>query len=827
MRFIPSIGLFIILLFTCHVSHAQVSGIIQDQNGEPLLGASVLIKNTSRGVTTNKSGYFYLVSTPDTFTLVVSYVGSKTKFVETKRNARIAITLQEEIIEMAEVVIKSGENPAIPIIRKTIEKRRELNKLKDHYKTKAYTKGIVLSKNGYDRLKTMGIVDSTEIRDSAGNIILYLAESLTELTKIGSDSKENILSSRRSGDTRGIALNFLQFFNIEFNENYVNFQKKVVNPIGSLAFQYYNYELEGSYYEDQQKYYKINVIPKRKEEAVFFGSIYIADNYFVLKQVDLFTRGGNVGIDLMDSLLVKQSFIQIDKFEKWMPLAQTMEFKAGFFGIKFEGSFLGMYNEYEMLDENEVIEDKKTVIEFDKLAGKKSNEYWDSLRPIKLTEGEMFDYKKRDSIAIVQEGRPYLDSMDRVSNEFKFINLFTSYTYRNTFRNYSFTGSLIGDLRFDAVQGFSVRPQVNFSKYWKASENRFDVKVQPIYGFAEEKFRYYFESSWRHRGVKAYRIRFRTGHTADNYNTLEPITPLANGYSSLMFKNNYIKFFDNRFAGLSALFTLSPGLSIEGAVGASRRSSLLNNTNYSVRKRERDYSFNYPEAWGLNTFDDKSDAYTTQVTLKYQPGNKILQFPDEAMVIGSRFPTFELVANNAWALKEGNAKYNRVSFNIKNIRIPLGILGEVKGNTTAGLFYGHLPDYKVDYAHFPGNIIFVKNTNTYLDAFKNLSYYNYSTNTKYVTWFAEWNLKGFLFKKIPLLNKTGFEEVFSINGLMTPESKNRIEISAGIDRIGYGPFRLFRFDYFWIFEQGKFVTSNFVIGANINAILGALGGAAN
>ena len=69
--------------------------------------------------------------------------------------------------------------------------------------------------------------------------------------------------------------------------------------------------------------------------------------------------------------------------------------------------------------------------------------------------------------------------------------------------------------------------------------------------------------------------------------------------------------------------------------------------------------------------------------------------------------------------------------------------------------------------------------------------------------------------------------MFSINGLMTPEAKNRIEISAGIDRIGFGAFRLFRFDYFWIFEQGKYVTSNFVVGANINAILGALGGAAN
>ena len=75
-----------------------------------------------------------------------------------------------------------------------------------------------------------------------------MAESVTDYTKIGSDKRENILSSRRSGDTKGIALNFLQFFNIDFTENYIIFQKNVVNPIGNFAFQYYDYELEGSYY---------------------------------------------------------------------------------------------------------------------------------------------------------------------------------------------------------------------------------------------------------------------------------------------------------------------------------------------------------------------------------------------------------------------------------------------------------------------------------------------------------------------------------------------------------------------------------------------------
>lgn len=78
---------FLVLLFILLVANtgiAQVSGKVFDENGDPLIGASVVFKNTTKGVTTNASGYFNLAQTPDTFTLVISYVGSKTKFVAVK-----------------------------------------------------------------------------------------------------------------------------------------------------------------------------------------------------------------------------------------------------------------------------------------------------------------------------------------------------------------------------------------------------------------------------------------------------------------------------------------------------------------------------------------------------------------------------------------------------------------------------------------------------------------------------------------------------------------------------------------------------------------------
>lgn len=817
--------LFIIIILPIGLD-AQVSGIITNQDNEPLAGAAILLKNTTKGATSNAEGYFKIGSTADTFSLVISYVGCKTKVVSSKRNARLKITLMEESIEMAEVVIKSGENPAIPIIRKAIEKRKELSQISDHFRTTAYTKGLIIAKNSFDKLRSFGAVDSTEVRDSSGNIIIYLAESLTEYTKIGDEKKERILSSRRSGDPKGIAMNFIQIFNIDFNNNFLNFQNKIINPIGNTAFQYYNYQLEGSYFEGSQKIYKIKVIPRRNEEPVLFGFIYIADDFFTLKQVDLYTRGSNIGLELMDTLTIKQSFLHLDNFEKWMPLSQLISFKAGFFNLKFEGSFLGMYQDYQLLDKDYKMEDKKVIIEFDKLAAKQSNAYWDTLRPVKLTSEEAFDYQKRDSIALVRLSPRYLDSMDHVANKFKFTNLLSRYTYRNTNDGYSLSaGNLLMGLRFDAVQGLSIRPDFTFKKNWKERQHNLSITARPIYGFAEKKLRYEGEVIWSQSGLRPYSINLSAGNTADNYNTLEPITPLLNEITSLFFKRNHILFYDNTYVSLGTRAKVSLDWSVEVDVKAQHREGLLNHTNYSFRLKEEKYAFNYPEAWGLDGINVSSNAYTSRFAVKWHPGNKVIKLTDESFIIQSSKPTFEVSATQAWAFQAEDARYTRLGVDITHIQIPLSLLGVVNGNIHSGIFVGKKPIYKIDYAHFPGNLVYVKSTNSYIDTYKRFSYYKYSTNDKYLSWFAEWNLKGFLFNKIPLLNKTGFEEVLAINGMITPEYGTRIELSAGIDRIGFSSFRMMRLDYLWIFENGKYLTHNFVVGLNINALTSMLSGA--
>lgn len=81
-----------------------ISGIIVDENGEPVIGASIAVQGTGNGAITDMDGKFTL-SAPEASILTISFIGYKT--VELPANdKRIAkITLQEDSKMIDEVVV--------------------------------------------------------------------------------------------------------------------------------------------------------------------------------------------------------------------------------------------------------------------------------------------------------------------------------------------------------------------------------------------------------------------------------------------------------------------------------------------------------------------------------------------------------------------------------------------------------------------------------------------------------------------------------------------------------------------------------------------------
>ncbi|GAA4814026.1 TonB-dependent receptor [Litoribaculum gwangyangense] len=101
--------LLFFLLFTLTATHSvlaqvEVSGVVRDiETGEPLLGATVLVKGTSNGTITDMDGFFQLSVENQNVMLLISYTGYRA--LEVKAGSNLQINLQVDIAKLDEVVI--------------------------------------------------------------------------------------------------------------------------------------------------------------------------------------------------------------------------------------------------------------------------------------------------------------------------------------------------------------------------------------------------------------------------------------------------------------------------------------------------------------------------------------------------------------------------------------------------------------------------------------------------------------------------------------------------------------------------------------------------
>ncbi len=85
-------------------TESRIHGVVTDNAGEPLIGASVMVKGTQRGTMTDIDGNYSLEARPGE-TLVVSYVGYIASEIEVGNNPVINVQLQENNENLDELVV--------------------------------------------------------------------------------------------------------------------------------------------------------------------------------------------------------------------------------------------------------------------------------------------------------------------------------------------------------------------------------------------------------------------------------------------------------------------------------------------------------------------------------------------------------------------------------------------------------------------------------------------------------------------------------------------------------------------------------------------------
>ena len=89
------IGLLMAVSAIAQTGQTNVKGTVRDVNGEPIIGATILLQGTSVGTATDMDGNFSLQA-PGNGVLEVSYIGYKSEIIPIENRTNIQIVLHED-----------------------------------------------------------------------------------------------------------------------------------------------------------------------------------------------------------------------------------------------------------------------------------------------------------------------------------------------------------------------------------------------------------------------------------------------------------------------------------------------------------------------------------------------------------------------------------------------------------------------------------------------------------------------------------------------------------------------------------------------------------
>lgn len=163
-------------------AQGNVSGKVVDATGEPVIGASVVVKGTTTGAVTDIDGNFSIPNVPRNANLEISYIGFKTQSVSVSGKNAINVTLQEDRQMLDDVVVvgygvqkKSDVTGAMASVSTEELNARPVNNALEALQGKAA--GVDITTN--ERPGSLGSIRIRGERSlTAGNAPLYVVDGV-------------------------------------------------------------------------------------------------------------------------------------------------------------------------------------------------------------------------------------------------------------------------------------------------------------------------------------------------------------------------------------------------------------------------------------------------------------------------------------------------------------------------------------------------------------------------------------------------------------------------------------------------------------------------
>ncbi|MBO6879220.1 DUF5686 and carboxypeptidase-like regulatory domain-containing protein [Winogradskyella sp.] len=771
--------LILFLFFGIITAFAQtkVNGYVYDENNDPIPFANVLFKGSTEGTITNEDGKFYLESDETWETLIVSFIGFEILEVPlTKKvNYDLKFILKEEASSLDEVVIvtgkqskKASENPAIRILQKIWERKRQngLSQFKqyqyDQYEKVEFDLNTIDSSLIKSKLfKGMEFVfEEVDTSSVTGKTYLpiFLNESVKKVygDNILNEKREDLLGNKNSGFSNNqVIIDFVDDLYSDYNvyDNYLKFfDKSFVSPLSRTGVQTYNYVLSDSAYIDNKWCYNIIYYPRRKNELTFKGDFWVNDSTYAIKEINM-QASKSANINWVKEIYIEQEFevlndsvflIKRDYFLSDFALNKK-EKSRGVYGKRTT-----LYDNYQFNQPKDEDFYDKEVYNYDKDVYNREDDFWEKNRLEALNKDEKGVYKMLDTLKTVKKfKRLYNIGSILASGYVEFPSINFDY------------GPIFSTFGFNEVEGLRLRTG---GRTYFGPNDPWRLEGFLAYGFRDNKFKYGLSGKWLLD--KKSRLTLFGGTRRDVEQIGASLTSSTDVLGRSLASSSVINTGAND--KLSNIKLTNLGMSIEPSRNFVVR---LDGSFRNVRSASPTFSLDFNDPESPTGISSEVKQFETRLSLNFYPKREMTGFGVERKTKNDNFAKlFAQVTRGDRDWFDSDFDYTKLQFSyIQPWQV--GGFGRLTTSIEMGKTFGEVPLALLSVV--PGNQTYFSIYNT----FSQLDFYEFVTDT-YTSMHIEHNFNGRLFSRIPFLKKYNLRAIASIRGVWGELSDENIALST-------------------------------------------------
>ncbi len=758
-------------------AQTKVSGYVYDENNEPIAFANVLFKGSTEGTITNEDGRFYLESENTWQTVIVSFLGYELKefTLEQKVNYDLKFVLKEEAAALNEVVIvtgkqskKASENPAIRILKKIWERKRQngLRQFKqyqyDKYEKVEFDINTIDSALIKSRLfRGMEFVfDKVDTSSVTGKT--YLPMFINEaVSKVYGDNlldkeKEELKGNKNSGFSNNqVIIDFVDDLYADFNiyDNYLKFfDKSFVSPLSRTGIQTYNYVLSDSAFIDNKWCYNIIYYPRRKNELTFKGDFWVNDSTYAIKDINL-QASKSANINWVKEIYIEQEF---EVLNDTLFLIKR-DYMLSDFALSKKEKSRGVYGKRTTLYDNyvfdEVLPEKfydEEVYNYNEDAYNRDDEFWEKNRMESLNKDEKGVYKMLDTLKTVKKFKRLYNLGSILASgyiEVPSLNLDI--------------GPVFSVFGFNEVEGMRIR---GGGRTYFGPNDLWRVEGFLAYGFRDDKFKYGISGKWLID--KKNRLIISGGNRRDVEQIGANLTSSTDVLGRSLASSAVVGTSVNDKLTNVNLTTLA--LEIEPSKNFVIRTS---GTYRTLESASPTFSLDYNDPESPTGISSEVKQFETALSLSYFPKRKMTGYGVERRNANDGFAT--LFAQ----ITRGDKSWFNSDFDYTKVQLSyiqpwqVGGFGRLTTTVEAGKTFGEVPLGLLSVV--PGNQSYFSIYNT----FPQLDFYEFVTDT-YTSVHLEHNFNGRIFSRIPFLKKYNLRAIVGLRGVWGDLSDKNIALNT-------------------------------------------------